>query len=120
MATFYWLIIPGRRTCFLERMSDMGKILRINNLSTDTTAEDLRTLFGGVGAIAGAKISRQKETGISKGYGFVKMETRDAARSAINALNGRTLKGQEIRVVAVRPPSGSRKSSGRSRPPKAL
>ena len=52
----------------------MGRILRISNLSDDTTAKDLRTLFEGVGTIAGAKISRQKETGTSKGYGYVKME----------------------------------------------
>ncbi len=94
----------------------MGKILRINNLSDDTTAGDLRTLFKGVGAIAGAKISREEETGVSRGYGFVKMETTDAARAAITTLNGRSLKGREIRVVAVRPPSGSNKPGERPRP----
>lgn len=97
----------------------MGKILRINNLSDDTTAEDLRALFKGVGTIAGVKISRQEETGVSKGYGFVKMETVDAARSAIVALNGRTLKGREIRVLAARLPSRSRKPGEGRQPPKA-
>jgi RNA recognition motif-containing protein len=101
-------------------MSIMGKILRINNLSNDTTVEDLRKLFGGVGTITGAKISRQEETGLSKGFGFVKMESSDAARSAISTLNGHTLKGREIRVVAVRPPSSSNKSGGSTRPAKAL
>jgi len=80
----------------------MGKILRISNLSNDTTAKDLRTLFEGVGTIAGAKISRKEETGESKGYGYVKMETAHAANSAIVTLNGRTLKGQEIRVRPAR------------------
>lgn len=94
----------------------MGKILRINNLSLDTTVEDLQTLFGGVGAIVGAKISREEETGDSKGYGFVKMETSDGARSALVALDGTSLKGQKIRIVAVRPPS-SRKSGG---PPRII
>jgi cold-inducible RNA-binding protein len=97
----------------------MGKILRINNLSNDTTAEDLRSLFRGVGSIAGAKISRHEETGISNGYGFVKMETIDAARSAISTLNGYTLKGREIRVIAVRSPSGRRKPGDRPRPASA-
>jgi len=87
----------------------MGKILRINNLSDDTTAGDLRELFKGVGGVTGAKISREEETGVSKGYGFVKMETTDAARSAIVTLNGRSLKGRQIRVVAVRSPSETRK-----------
>jgi RNA recognition motif-containing protein len=94
----------------------MGKILRINNLSLDTTVEDLHTLFGGVGAIVGAKISREEETGDSKGYGFVKMETSDAAHSALVALDGTSLKGQKIRVVSVRPPSG-RKPGG---PPRVI
>ena len=87
----------------------MSRILRINNLSDDTTVEDLRTLFAGVGTIAKAMISKQEETGASKGYGFVKMESSDAARSAIVTLNGRSLKGREIRVVAVRPSAGRRK-----------
>lgn len=80
----------------------MGRILRISNLSDDTTAKDLRTLFEGVGTIAGAKISRQKETGTSKGYGYVKMEDSSEARSALSTLNGHSLKGREIRVAPVR------------------
>ena len=90
----------------------MGKILRISNLSDDTTARDLRTLFEGVGTIAGAKISRQEETGESKGYGYVKMEDSHEARSAIATLNGRTLKGREIRVAAMRRRPDDRKPGG--------
>ena len=90
----------------------MGKILRISNLSDDTTARDLRTLFEGVGAIAGAKNSRQEETGESKGYGYVKMEDSYEARSAIATLNGRTLKGREIRVAAVRRRPDDRRKPG--------
>jgi RNA recognition motif-containing protein len=97
----------------------MAKVLRINNLSDDTTVDDLKKLFGGVGSILGAKISRQEDTGVSKGYGFVKMESSDAARSAITTLNGQNLKGREIRVVAVRPPAGGKKAGTQSRPPKA-
>jgi RNA recognition motif-containing protein len=98
----------------------MGKRLRINNLSDDTTVEDLKALFSGVGAIARARISKEEETGLSRGYGFVEMETDDAARSAIAALNGRTLKGREIRVGAVRSPSSGDKSGGRSDQPRRL
>jgi RNA recognition motif-containing protein len=94
----------------------MGKRLRINNLSDDTTVDDLRTLFGGVGIVAKAKISREEETGVSKGFGFVQMETNDAAHSAITTLNGRTLKGREIRIVAVRPASENRKPGQGPRP----
>lgn len=94
----------------------MSHKLRINNLSEDTTVEDLRTLFSQVGTIARAKISREKETGLSKGYGFVEMDTDDSARSAITALNKHHLKGREIRVGKVRPRSGSRQPGSPRRP----
>lgn len=94
----------------------MGKILRINNLSEDTTAEDLKTLFQGAGAIAGAKISRHKETGQSNGFGYVKMESTAAARSALTMLNGQILKGNQIRVVAVRPPASGKTTGTGPRP----
>lgn len=91
----------------------MTRILRINNLSDDTTVDDLRTLFAGVGTIAGAKISRQEETGQSKGFGFVKMQSTAEARSAIATLNGNTLKGRVIRVIAVRAASGGESLPGK-------
>jgi len=97
----------------------MGKILRINNISDDTSVEDLKTLFKEFGTIVGAKISKQEETGLSKGYGFVKLETSAAARSAISALNGRNLKGREIRVVAVSAASKTRKPGDGPRPARA-
>lgn len=96
----------------------MSKILRINNLSEDTTVEDLRTLFKGVGVIA-AKISREKVTGASRGFGFVKIKSSDDARSAISSLNGHSLKGKSIRVVAVPSPAKDiRKPGVRRTPPK--
>lgn len=98
----------------------MGKRLRINNLSDDTTVEDLRALFSGVGVIARARISREEGTGQSRGYGFVEMESDEAARSAIASLNGRTLKGREIRVGAVRSPSSGSKPGARPDQPKRL
>ncbi len=90
----------------------MTRILRINNLSDDTTVDDLRTLFAGVGTIVGAKISRHEETGQSRGFGFVKMQSTAEARFAIFTLNGNTLKGRVIRIVAVRPASGRGTSAG--------
>lgn len=93
----------------------MTRILRINNLSNDTTVDDLRTLFAGIGTIAGAKISRQEQTGESRGFGFIKMQSTAEARSAIAILNGNTLKGSVIRIVAVRSARGN--APGKSTPP---
>lgn len=87
----------------------MTRILRINNLSDDTTVDDLRALFASVGTIAGVKISRHEETGKPRGFGFVKMMSTVDARSAIRTLNGRTLRGREIQVVVVRSAPGTRK-----------
>ena len=96
----------------------MSRILRINNLSNDTTVEDLRILFKGVEVIA-AKISREKTTGESRGFGFVKIKSNDAARSAISTLNGRSLNGRPVRVVAVPSPAKDvRKPGVRRTPPK--
>ena len=94
----------------------MSKILRINNLTNDTTVEDLRMLFKGVEVIA-AKISREKVTGVSRGFGFVKIKSSDAARSAISTLNGRSLNGQAVRVVAVPSPSKDKRKPGIRRTP---
>lgn len=94
----------------------MGKKVRINNLSEDTTVQDLRELFSTVGVIAHAKISREEESGLSRGYGFVEMETDDAARSAILSLNGQTLRGRQIRVGVVRPASKQQKRAERPSP----
>jgi RNA recognition motif-containing protein len=96
----------------------MGIKLRINNLSEDTTEEDLRTLFSGVGTIVSARISREEETGQSRGYGFVRMASADAAQSAISALNGHLLKGQTIRVGKVRPPADKSRRPGERREPR--
>ena len=98
----------------------MTRILRINNLSDDTTVDDLRALFAAVGEIAGVKISRHEETGESRGFGFVKMKNKDAARSALSALNGRTLRGREIRVVVAHSAPGTRKPGEGRKPAQTL
>lgn len=83
----------------------MGTVLRVNNLSHDTTVEDLLGLCGGLHSLVGARISVEEGSGLSKGYGFIKLETAEAASAALLALNGRQLKGREIRVVVARKPA---------------
>ena len=81
----------------------MGKKIYVGNLSYDTTDSDLQELFGQYGTVASAQVISDRETGRSKGFGFVEMATDDDAASAINALNGQQHGGRTLTVNEARP-----------------
>jgi RNA recognition motif-containing protein len=68
------------------------------NLSYQMNDEELRNIFINHGVINSAKIIINKETGRSKGFGFVEIDNEDEAKRAIQELNGTTVKGRRIRV----------------------
>jgi RNA recognition motif-containing protein len=68
------------------------------NLSYQTTANDLREAFEAFGTVTSAAVISDRETGQSKGFGFVEMANNAEADAAIKALNGRDLNGRSIRV----------------------
>lgn len=70
----------------------------IAKLSYDTTAEDLDDLFSQYGEVSSTKVIYDRDTGKSKGYGFVEMPDTSAAYDAINDLNGTDFDGREILV----------------------
>ena len=72
--------------------------LFVAKLSSSTTGDDLQTLFSQYGEVASAKIIFDRETGNSKGYGFVEMPNDDEANEAINALNDSEQDGNKIVV----------------------
>ena len=76
----------------------MAKKLYVGNLSYNTTEDGLRNLFSGFGNVASAKIIFDRETGNSKGFGFIEMGSDDEASAAIAGVNGRELDGRQIRV----------------------
>lgn len=76
----------------------MATRLYIGNLSQTTTVDSLKKLFGQHGLIARAKIVTDKDTGQSKGFGYVEMETGEAAKAAVAGLHGHSLDGQRIKV----------------------
>jgi RNA recognition motif-containing protein len=76
----------------------MAKKLYVGNLSYNTTEDSLRNLFAGFGNVASAKIVADRETGNSKGFGFVEMSTEEEADAAIAGTNGRDFDGRQIRV----------------------
>ena len=77
--------------------------LYIGNLSYQTTENELQKEFEAFGAVKSVKIITDRETGQSKGFGFLEMESSEDGESAISNLNGKAIKGREIRVNEARP-----------------
>ncbi|MEZ4729391.1 MAG: RNA-binding protein [Caldilineaceae bacterium] len=82
----------------------MTKKLYVGNLSYSTTDEDLRALFAQAGPVVSASVITDRATGRSKGFGFVEMETTQAAQDAINRFNNTEFHQRNISVNEARPP----------------
>jgi RNA recognition motif-containing protein len=77
--------------------------LYVGNLSYKTKDEDLKAAFEEAGVVVSAKILTDRETGRSRGFGFVEMETEEGAQAAVEKLNGYTLDGRNLKVDESRP-----------------
>ncbi len=82
----------------------MNKKLYVGNLLYEITDEELKDLFGQAGSVVSASVIRYRDSGRSKGFGFVEMMTEDEAQKAIDTLNGQDLKGRKLVVSEARPP----------------
>jgi len=91
----------------------------VSNLSFNVQDEDLREFFAPFGEVTSAKVINDRETGRSRGFGFVEMSDDTAATNAINELNGGTVDGRTIRVTEAKPKekSGSSGSPYKSKSP---
>ena len=76
----------------------MGKKLFVGNLSFQTTSQDLEALFAEVGTCESASVVTDRDSGRSRGFGFVEMSSNDEAQKAIAALNGREVQGRQLNV----------------------
>ncbi len=81
----------------------MAKKLYVGNFSYATTETQLRTLFAEVGEVESVALITDRETGRSKGFGFVEMNTDEAAQEAIKRFNGYTLDDRTLTVNEARP-----------------
>jgi len=81
----------------------MGKKLYVGNLSYNIRDNDLQQAFGEYGVVTSAKVMMERETGRSKGFGFVEMGTDAEALAAIEGMNGQQLDGRALTVNEARP-----------------
>jgi RNA recognition motif-containing protein len=75
----------------------------VSNLSFDVQDEDLKSFFTPFGEVSSAKIINDRETGRSRGFGFVEMADDTASKKAITELDGSTVDGRAIKVMEAKP-----------------
>lgn len=85
----------------------------VGNLSYDVNEEDLRQAFEPYGQITSVRVISDRDTGRSKGFGFVEMPNDAEAQSAISGLNGNEMQGRSIKVNEARPRNEGRRDGGR-------
>ena len=84
----------------------------VGNLSYDAREDDLRQAFSQYGEVTSANVISDRETGRSRGFGFVEMADDNAANEAINALNGAEILGRAVKVNLARPKSDRPRGGG--------
>lgn len=90
----------------------MAKKLYVGGLAYSVTEQELETLFAEIGKVTSAAVIKDRDSGQSKGFGFVEMEDDAAAVKAIKELNGKELSGRSITVNEARPQEDRRSGGG--------
>ena len=84
----------------------MGRKIYVGNLSYNVGKNELQQMFGSHGTVVSAQVITDRDTGRSKGFGFVEMGSDQEAQAAIAALNGTPLDGRNMTVNEARPQEG--------------
>ena len=82
----------------------MDTKIYVGNLSYETTEEDLNTLFSSAGVVKSVSLIKDRDTGRSKGFAFVEMNSQSETEEAIKSLDGKMVNNREIKVNKARPP----------------
>ena len=90
----------------------MSMKLYVGNLAFQTTNEDLETLFSQTGTVQSANIIEDRETGRSRGFGFVEMSSKEEGNAAITEFNGKEVNGRNLNVNEAR--AREERSGGRN------
>ena len=85
----------------------MAQKLFVGGIAFNTTEEGLNTFFSQAGEVASASIVTDRDTGRSRGFGFVEMTSAEGAQRAVADLNGRDLDGRSLKVEIAKPKVGS-------------
>ncbi len=93
----------------------MSMKLYVGNLAFDTTSNDLQTLFAQAGTVESVSLIEDRETGRSRGFGFVEMQTKEEGAAAIEQFNGKDLGGRALRVNVAKPRENRGNGNGGSR-----
>ena len=83
----------------------MTSNIYVGNLSYETTSVRLKTLFSEYGEVTDAHVITDRDTGRSRGFGFVEMDSPEAADKAISSLNGKDVDGRQLQVNVAKPRS---------------
>ena len=81
----------------------MSTKLYVGNLAFQTTSQDLQELFGQAGTVQSASVVEDRDTGHSRGFGFVEMSSQEEATSAIEQFNGKEIGGRTLKVNEAKP-----------------
>ena len=93
----------------------MGNKLYVGNLAYSMTDESLQQRFAEFGNVQSAKVMMDRDSGRSKGFGFVEMGTSEEAQAAIRGLNGKQIEGRDMVVNEARPKESSGFGGGQRR-----
>jgi cold-inducible RNA-binding protein len=98
-----------------EKLTAMAMKLYVGNLSFQTSSEDLQQLFAQAGTVESASVVEDRDTGRSRGFGFVEMASKEDGEKAIQQFNGTDLNGRNLTVNEARPREdrGNRGGGGR-------
>ena len=86
-----------------KKVETMTMKLYVGNLSFDTSKADLQTMFAGAGTVESVNLIEDRETGRSRGFGFVEMQTKEEGDAAIAQFNGTELGGRTLKVNEAKP-----------------
>jgi RNA recognition motif-containing protein len=86
-----------------ERYISMSTKLYVGNLAFQTTSQELQQLFATAGTVESANVIEDRDTGRSRGFGFIEMATREEASSAIEQFNGKEVGGRALTVNEAKP-----------------
>jgi cold-inducible RNA-binding protein len=86
----------------------MSAKLFVGNLSNDTSSDELNALFSEVGVVQSCQLITDRDSGRSKGFGFIEMNTKEEAEAAKTRLNGQDLHGRALKVNDAKPRNETR------------